>query len=1036
EAWFAYHDDLVQNHLYPNLTARGLKNYQVVDPATGRILAATSPSYEGTFSEPEGILLEGLVGTYIGRVENTESEEGPVMHVSTPIRANDWTTVGVLVAEVNLDEMGRILRLSSGAHDSEVTYVINDLSYFVTEPRFGEANALLRAVHSDGAEASLLGESGVAIYKDYRDIRVIGSYRWIEHLGLGLLVEIDWAEVMAPIVSLRRTMIAIGLGVALAVLGVSASLSRSIIRPIRSLTRGTEEVGTGNLQYRIPTKGGDELSRLGSSFNQMAESLRHVTASRDDLEREVAARTDAEMELKSTIDALRQSEEKFRLLTDSSPIGVFIFKDMVLKYVNPMFAGIFGYSTDEIVDRLGPMDITHPEDHQIAADYIGQCYADIKGLPPCSFVGVRKDGDHIHCEALGTPIDYEGGVAILGTMVDVTERVRTHEDLRLKNTVFESSIAANSTADVNGIITHANASFVRNWGYDSEEDVTGLPISRLHAHEDEAIAKATALDRTGEWEGDFVALRKNGSTFVSSGHATVLRNEAGDLIGYQSTNIDVTKQRRAEADIRQAKEITDSIINSLPGVFYQISSEGRFIRWNATFETVTGYSGDEIAQMSPLDFFEDAEKEQVAQSIERVFTEGQADVTAGFRMKNKSTIPFYFTGMLKLLGGIPYLIGVGTDITSLLDAEAAVRESEEKFRTMVETIAEWMWEVDGNVAYSYASPRVTDLLGYRPSEVIGKTPFAFMPPDEAERVRDVLREAVDAREPFAGVENINIHKDGHRVVLETSGRPIHSQTGELLGYRGIARDISDRKAAEEKLNHLLAELQRSNKELEQFAYIASHDLQEPLRMVASYTQLLERRFKDALDEDAQEFIAYAVGGANRMQRLINDLLAFSRVQTRGQPFEHVDLNEVLERAQKNLRAAIDESEATVTHDTLPIVPADHGQLVSVFQNLLSNAVKFRSDKAPRIHIGVKELESLWEFSVADNGIGINSDFFDRIFVIFQRLHTRDEYPGTGIGLALCKRIVERHGGTIWVTSAESGGTTFCFTMSKVNKEAE
>ena len=244
----------------------------------------------------------------------------------------------------------------------------------------------------------------------------------------------------------------------------------------------------------------------------------------------------------------------------------------------------------------------------------------------------------------------------------------------------------------------------------------------------------------------------------------------------------------------------------------------------------------------------------------------------------------------------------------------------------------------------------------------------------------------------------------------------------------------ERKRAEEALQRTMAELERSNAELEQFAYIISHDLQEPLRMVASYTQLLEKRYKGSLDADADDFIAYAVDGAKRMQNLIQGLLSYSRVGTRGKPFEPTECESVFEQALANLKLTIDESGAGVTHDPLPRVMADETQLIQLFQNLLANAIKFRVEEQPRIHVSAKEDSNERLFSVSDNGIGINPEYFDRIFVIFQRLHGREEYPGTGIGLSVCKRIVERHGGRIWVESQPGEGSTFHFAIPKGGEE--
>ena len=233
--------------------------------------------------------------------------------------------------------------------------------------------------------------------------------------------------------------------------------------------------------------------------------------------------------------------------------------------------------------------------------------------------------------------------------------------------------------------------------------------------------------------------------------------------------------------------------------------------------------------------------------------------------------------------------------------------------------------------------------------------------------------------------------------------------------------------ANKEIERTVEELRRSNEELKQFAYIASHDLQEPLRMIASYLQLIERRYKGKLDKDADEFIAFAVEGASRLQNMIIGLLAYSRIETKGKPLEEVNSAEVLGNAVSNLKIAIEESGTLITADRLPVVEADAVQLVQVFQNLMANAIKFRREISTRIHVSAVREGTEWVFSVRDNGIGIAQEYRDRIFNIFQRLHGK-EYPGVGIGLSLCRRIVERHGGRIWFNSEAGKGTTFCFTI--------
>lgn len=271
---------------------------------------------------------------------------------------------------------------------------------------------------------------------------------------------------------------------------------------------------------------------------------------------------------------------------------------------------------------------------------------------------------------------------------------------------------------------------------------------------------------------------------------------------------------------------------------------------------------------------------------------------------------------------------------------------------------------------------------------------------------------------------------------------VRQRTRELSEQRTAALNMMEdaqearrnAEAAEARLRVTARKLAHSNEELEQFAYIASHDLQEPLRMVASYVQILERRYKGRLDENADQFIAYAVDGARRMQGLIRDLLEYSRVTTRGKPLRPTAMEDVLEMTLRNLQAAIDEGPAEVTHDPLPSVIGDSIQLGQLLQNLIGNAIKYRGDTAPRVHVSAQQDGDEWVFSVQDNGIGIDPVYAERIFVIFERLHTQKEYSGTGIGLAVCKRIVERHGGKIWVRSEVGGGATFFFSLPSADSD--
>ena len=321
------------------------------------------------------------------------------------------------------------------------------------------------------------------------------------------------------------------------------------------------------------------------------------------------------------------------------------------------------------------------------------------------------------------------------------------------------------------------------------------------------------------------------------------------------------------------------------------------------------------------------------------------------------------------------------------------------------------------------------IYGYAATEAIGQPITLLIPPGQRDELPQFI-EKIKRGDSVKHYETERIHKNGGRIQMSITLSPVKDVAGEIVGISVIGRDITERKRAEEKLKHTLADLERSNRELEQFAYVASHDLQEPLRMVSSYTQLLAKRYEGRFDDKAKKYVRYAVDGAIRMQTLINDFLAYSRVGSRGRPPEPTDSHSVLGEAVRNLAALIEENRAVITNDDLPMVRADASQLALVFQNLVANAIKFRRQDLPRIHVSAQDQGREWVFAVQDNGIGIEPRHAERVFVLFQRLHTREEYPGTGIGLAVCKRIVERHGGKIWLASEPGNGSTFFFTIPK------
>jgi PAS domain S-box-containing protein len=388
-------------------------------------------------------------------------------------------------------------------------------------------------------------------------------------------------------------------------------------------------------------------------------------------------------------------------------------------------------------------------------------------------------------------------------------------------------------------------------------------------------------------------------------------------------------------------------------------------------------------------------------------------------------------------GEIEGFIAVVRDITERKRAEEALRVSEEKLRIMFESMHDSMMVTDlmGNVVD--ANEAALQVSGYSREELLGRNAMELIAEKDRERLMELMMQNISEGGGTENLECAFIVKGGKEIEVESSSSMLYDGDGNAVGFITISRDITERKRMQEQINRMVDDLKRSNAELEQFAYVASHDLQEPLRMISSYTQLLARRYKGKLEAEADEFIEFAVDGASRMQTMIQALLTYSRVGTRGKPPEPTDCDTVLALATKNLQTALEESGAEVTNDPLPTVMADDVQMVQLFQNLIGNGIKFQGEGVrPHVQVSVEDQGDEWLFSFKDNGIGIDPEYKERIFVIFQRLHNKQSYKGTGIGLSVCKKIVERHGGRIWVESELGEGATFYFTIPKYREEAK
>jgi PAS domain S-box-containing protein len=496
--------------------------------------------------------------------------------------------------------------------------------------------------------------------------------------------------------------------------------------------------------------------------------------------------------------------------------------------------------------------------------------------------------------------------------------------------------------------------------------------------------------------------------------------------------LDLEGLRESEERFRRTFELAGS------GLAH-IGMDRRFIRVNRRLCEILGYPEHELLKLRGKDISHPEDSDVINEQRPRLYA-GEIDevrLEKRYVKKDGSVVWVQFTMVVERgADGRPkYEIAIYDDITARRQAEEALRQSEERFRRTFELAGSGLAQVSLDGRFLRVNPRVCEIFGYSERELCALTVKDISHPEDRDLADEPRARVIAGELNSARLEKRYLRKDGKLIWVSIAIAMERDAEGRALYAISVLDDVTERKQAEEALRQAHEELKRSNSELEQFAYVASHDLQEPLRMVSSYTQLLVRRYRDKLDNDATEFMAYIVDGAARMKQLIEDLLAYSRVGTKATEFRPVELEKSVRRAIGNLKASIDESGAAVSHDPLPTLPVDEVQLAQVFQNLMGNALKFRSASAPRIHVGVNERQDHWEIAVRDNGIGIEPQYFERIFMLFQRLHNKGEYPGTGIGLAIVKKVIERHGGQVRVESKLGEGSAFIFTLPKHRKEA-
>lgn len=629
------------------------------------------------------------------------------------------------------------------------------------------------------------------------------------------------------------------------------------------------------------------------------------------------------------------------------------------------------------------------------------------------------------------------GEEVIGIALDITERAKEEEAVRRARDQAECLIQTANVLivglDVNGRITVFNEAAERATGYPARE-VLGrnwfelLIPSAERACEREVFAALLKGERRTEFTSAVVT--RYGQRRLVAWRNSVIR-EGGETAGAVSIGQDVTDLLATQERLRESEERHRTLLASLPQRIFVKDQQGAFVSVNEPFARDFGLRPKDLIGKSDLDFFE-AELAEKYRADDRRVMETRATETiveANVVQDRQRYVEVVKAPVITESGIVLGIVGVFTDITERKLMEEELAYERDLLHTLMDNIPDQIYFKDRQSCFTRINPAAARAIGFTdPEEAVGKTDFEVHPDDLAGGYHADEQHLMQTGEPVVGKLEAQRTRDGVERWLSTTKVPIRDRSGTIVGISGISRDVSDRIEVEETLRRTAAELARSNEELQQFAYVASHDLQEPLRMVASYTQLLARRYRDKLDDDGVEFINFAVDGATRMQGLIQDLLAYSRVGTRGDAFTPVPLERAVDRALNNLKLAIEESGAEIKCDPLPTIQGDISQLAQLFQNLIGNAIKFRGSEHPCVRISAARQGPDWLISVSDNGIGIEAEYAERVFVIFQRLHGKTDYPGSGIGLSICKKIVTRHGGNIWVEGNPQGGSTFHFTF--------
>jgi len=732
------------------------------------------------------------------------------------------------------------------------------------------------------------------------------------------------------------------------------------------------------------------------------------------------------IERKKTENSLINNERKYKNIIDTILEGLWMIdREGKTTYVNKQLADMLGYTREDMFN-LPFFDFVDKDYRDDAKQFFERRKKGIKDM--YDFCFNKKDGSILWVIVSASPIfDNKGKFAgAIGLLTDITERKLIEESLKKSSQEWYSTF--NSISDVvciisnNGEILRCNDAAGKFFNKPSKEIVGNMCWKLVHGTS-MPIDECPILRMQKTHRREILTQQIGNKWFFSS--ADPLIDDTGNIIGAVHIMSDITKYKLYQNALKESEEKFRALVENSTEYIIMIDLDGTIQFINRTISI----SREQAIGTSMYDYVPKKNIQNIRDSLERVRNTKKPEIyyVDYINLKDGSILNFesHIGPIIKYNKVVGFIIS-SSDITERKKVENQLRDSEERYRTIIEHSNDMIWTLDSEGLFTFFNRRAEKISGYKLEDWKGKCFAPLIIKEDLPKVIDVFRSVLQGQS--LEYETTFINRHNKKITLSVNTAPIYSR-GKIIGTVSFGRDITEQKKAEAKVKKTTEELERSNKELGQFAYIASHDLQEPLRSISSYTELLARRYKNKLDPDADEFIDYITNGTKRMQQLINDLLALSRIGTRGKEFLPTDMHDILRQVLINLHALIEKNQAIITIDDMPTINVDKSQLTQLFQNLIENAIKFRKkDISPNIHLSARQEGNEWIFSVQDNGIGIDPKNFNKLFVIFQRLHSREEYPGTGIGLAMCKKIVTRHGGRIWIESKLGEGSIFYFSI--------